>query len=171
MAFWEKRLNVGLRITAIGGSDNHDATLDPAKAPAIGVPTTVVRAPELSQTAILGAIRQGHVFLDIAGTRDRLLEVRARANGAAAQMGDVLSAPAGTKVAVEVRVVGAPGSSISLAGDGARLAVLPDPKINGADQTVSFDLNADGVRRWLRVDVRDSNGKLILLGNPIYLTP
>lgn len=171
MAFWETRLNEGLRITAIGGSDNHDATLDPAKAQAIGVPTTVVRAPELSQTAILGAIRQGHVFLDIAGTRDRLLEVRARANGAAAQMGDVLSAPAGTKVAVEVRVVGAPGSSISLAGDGARLAVLPDPKINGADQTVSFDLNADGVRRWLRVDVRDSNGKLILLGNPIYLTP
>lgn len=171
MAFWEKRLNEGLQITAIGGSDNHDATLDPAKAPAIGLPTTVVRAPKLSQTAILAAIRQGHVFLDIAGTRDRLLEVRAQANGSSAQMGDVLSAPAGTKVAIEVRVVGAPGSSVSLAGDGARLASLSDSKISGADQTVSFDLNADGVRRWLRVDVRDANGKLILLGNPIYLKP
>ena len=171
MAFWEKRLNEGLRITAIGGSDNHDATLDPAKAPAIGVPTTVVRAPELSQAAILAAIGQGHAFLDIAGTRDRLLEVRAKANGEEAQMGDVLSAPAGTKVAVEVGVVGAAGGSITLAGDGAPLAVLPDPKISGADQTVSFYLNADGARHWLRVDVRDANGKLILLGNPIYLTP
>ena len=79
--------------------------------------------------------------------------------------------PAGTTVAVEVRVIGAPGGSITLAGDGARLAVLRDPKISGADQTVSFDLTADGARHWLRVDVRDANGKLILLGNPIYLTP
>ena len=171
MAFWEKRLNEGLQITAIGGSDNHDATLDPAKAPAIGVPTTVVRAPELSQPAILAAIRQGHVFLDIAGTRDRLLEVRAQANGVTAQMGDALSAPAGTKVAVEVRIVGAPGSSISLAGDAARLAALSGGTVGAADQTVSFELTADGAPRWLRVDVRGADGKLILLGNPIYLRP
>lgn len=48
-AFWEARLNEGRRITAVGGSDNHDAGLDRAKAPAIGVPTTVVRAPERSR--------------------------------------------------------------------------------------------------------------------------
>ncbi|HVK43168.1 MAG TPA: CehA/McbA family metallohydrolase [Phenylobacterium sp.] len=171
IGFWEKRLNEGLRITAIGGSDNHDATLDPAKAPAIGVPTTVVRAAELSQPAILTAIRQGHVFLDIAGTRDRVLDVRATSGGAIAQMGDVLAAPAGFKVRVEVRVVGVAGGFISLAGDGARLAALPDAKLSAADQTVSFELVSDGQRRWLRVDVRGPDGKLALLGNPIYLTP
>lgn len=171
VGFWEARLNEGRRITAIGGSDNHDATLDPAKAPAIGVPTTVVRAPELSQAAILKAIGQGHVFLDVAGTRDRILEVRASANGATAQMGDVLPAPAGTKVRVEVRVAGVAGGSISLAGDGAKLATLADPKLTAADQTVVFELTADGARRWLRVDVRSLQGKLVLLGNPIYLTP
>lgn len=171
IGFWEQRLNEGRRITAIGGSDNHDPTLDPAKAPAIGVPTTVVRAPELSQAAILKAIGQGHVFLDIAGTRDRVLDVRATANGVTAQMGDGLSAPAGTKVRVEVHVVGASGGLITLAGDGARLATLPDPELIAADQTVSFDLTAEGARRWLRVDVRGADGKLILLGNPIYLTP
>jgi hypothetical protein len=171
IGFWEKQLSAGRRITAIGGSDNHDATLDPAKAPAIGVPTTVVRAAELSQPAILAAIRQGHVFLDIAGTRDRVLEVRATSNGAVAQMGDVLAAPAGAKVSVEVRVAGVAGGSISLAGDEAKLAALPDAKLSAADQTVSFDLVADGQRRWLRVDVRGPDGKLALLGNPIYLTP
>lgn len=171
IGFWEQRLNEGRRITAIGGSDNHDATLDPAKAPAIGVPTTVVRAPELSEAAILTSIGQGHVFLDIAGTRDRLLDVHAAALGVTAQMGDVLAAPAGTKVRVDVRVVGASGGSISLAGDGAQLAAWSGGKLTAADQTVSFDLAADGARRWLRVDVRGADGKLILLGNPIYLMP
>ncbi|MDO9432861.1 MAG: CehA/McbA family metallohydrolase [Phenylobacterium sp.] len=171
IGFWEQRLNEGRRITAVGGSDNHDATLHPDKAPAIGVPTTVVRAGQLSQAAILTAIGQGHVFLDIAGTRDRLLDVRAIADGATAQMGDALSAPVGTKIRVDVHVVGASGGSISLAGDGAKLASSPGAKLTGADQTVSFDLTADGARRWLRIDVRGADGKLILLGNPIYLTP
>ena len=171
LAFWEARLNEGLQITAIGGSDNHDASLDPARAPAIGVPTTVVRAPELSQAAILRAIRQGHVFLDVAGTRERLLEVTARAGAAEAQMGDQIAAPAGAKVSLAVRVVGVPGGRIVLAGDGARLAALADPNLSGSDQTLAFDLTADGRPRWLRVDVRDAGGRLVLLGNPIYLRP
>lgn len=169
--FWEKRLNEGRRITAIGGSDNHDATIEAGKRQALAVPTTVVRAPELSQSAILQAIRQGHVFLDIAGTRDRILEVSAASGAAKAQMGDVLSAPAGATVAVRVHVVGVPGGVITLAGDGAALASLADPKIASADQTLAFDLTADGTRRWLRVDVRGPDGKLALLGNPIYLAP
>ena len=28
-----------------------------------------------------------------------------------------------------------------------------------------------GRPRWLRVDVRDAGGRLVLLGNPIYLRP
>ena len=171
LAFWEARLNEGRRITAIGGSDNHDAGLAPARAPAIGVPTTVVRAPELSQAAILEAIRQGHVFLDIAGTRDRVLEVTARAGDAQAGMGDQLAAPAGTKVAVEVRAAGVTGGRIVLAGDAAKLANLGDPNIAAADQTLTFDLIADGQPRWLRIDVRGADGRLALLGNPIYLRP
>ena len=171
LAFWEAQLNEGRRITAIGGSDNHDATLDPAKAPAIGVPTTVVRAPQLSQSAILDAIRRGHVFVDVAGTRDRLLEVNAGAGGQRAQMGDQLKAPAGAAIEVRVHVVGAAGGRLSLAGDAAKLARLPDPTISAADQTLVFEVAADGARRWLRVDVRGADGKLLLLGNPIYLAP
>jgi hypothetical protein len=171
LAFWEARLNEGRRITAIGGSDNHDASLDPAKPPAIGVPTTVVRAPELSQSAILSAIRQGHVFLDVAGTRDRVLEVHADDGAAQAQMGDVLAVAAGRKVKVQVRVAGVPGGRVVLSGDGAKLATPGDLALVGPDQTLSFDLVADGQARWLRVDVRDASGKLALLGNPIYLRP
>lgn len=171
LAFWEARLNEGLRITAIGGSDNHDATLDPAKAPAVGMPTTVVRAAKLSQPAILDAIRNGHVFVDVAGTRDRLLEVTASEGVAQAQMGDQLKAPLGATVVVRARVVGVAGGRISLAGDAAGLARPVDPAVNAADQTIVFQVAADGARRWLRIDVRSADGKLLLLGNPIYLTP
>lgn len=171
MAFWEKRLDEGHRLTAIGGSDNHDATLDPAKPPAIGVPTTVVRAAELSQAAILDAIRRGHVFLDVAGSRDRLLEVRASSGKATAEMGDQIAARAGGKVSVDVRVVGLPGGRIVVSGPAAVPVRLPNPEIGSADQTTRFDLVADGKARWLRVDVRSADGKLALIGNPIYLAP
>ncbi len=166
VGFWEARLNAGHRITAVGGSDNHDATLPPDKAPAIGVPTTVVRAPELSQAAILAAIGRGHVFLDLAGTRDRLLEVRGVSGGAEAGMGDALAAPAGARVRVEVHVVGVDGGSLSLAGNSG--AAPTGLTLAGRDVTRSFEFVADGRASWLRVDVRSADGRLLLLGNPIY---
>lgn len=169
MAFWEAHLNEGHRITAIGGSDNHDPTTARAGSAGIGTPTTAVRSSELSQAAILQAIRQGHVFIDVQGSRDRVLDVAARLDGAEAAMGDSLTAPAGARVRVSVRIVGLAGGAIALAGDGAKLAVLEDPKIASADETKTFELVADGQRRWLRIDVRDAAGKLALIGNPIYL--
>lgn len=169
LAFWEARLNEGRRITAIGGSDNHDPTLPPDRAPAIGVPTTVVRAGELSQAAILGAIAQGHVFLDLAGTRRRLLEVEAVSGEGRAGMGDALVAPAGARVRVEVRVAGVPGGALALSGRAA--GALGDPKLAGEPASARFEFVSDGRPGWMRVDVRGPDGRLQLVGNPIYLNP
>lgn len=146
IAFWEARLNEGRRITAIGGSDNHDPTLTGTRA--VGVPTTVVYADNLSQDAILAGIRAGRVFVDAQGTRDRILDVRL-------EPGRKLTA----------RIVGAAGGHVALAGPSApQLKTAP----LGADDTFRLDL-PDGARGWLRVDVRGPNGALWLLGNPIYL--
>jgi hypothetical protein len=167
IGFWEARLNAGLRITAIGGSDNHNAPLDPAKPASIGYPTTVVHAPELSQTAVLAGIRAGHVFIDATGSRDRTLEVTATAGGKTAEMGDALAAPAGAPIRFTVRVTHAAGASLSIVGTG------PKPKLAGNalsdDETRTFEVAGDGQPHWLRVDVRGPDGKLWLLGNPIYL--
>jgi hypothetical protein len=169
---WEARLNAGFRITAVGGSDNHDAPAESGKATTIGLPTTVVHAPELSQAAILEAIRQGHVFVDVWGTRDRLLEVEARAGDLRAEMGDELAAPAHTIVRLAAHVAGAPqGAVLSLAGDGAGLVAPFDHGLGAADARRTFELTADARAHWLRVDVRDSGGKLLILGNPVYLRP
>ncbi len=145
IAFWEARLNAGFRITAVGGSDNHDADLPPARG--VGTPTTVVWAENLSQDAILDGIRQGRTFVDVQGTRDRLLDVRAD----------------GT--ALSVRVAKAAGGRLMFAGSAA--AGLSDAGPLGEDTSRTFDLA--GRKGWLRVDVRGPDGKLWLLGNPVYL--
>jgi hypothetical protein len=168
--FWEARLDAGFRITAIGGSDNHDPTLDPARPAAIGYPTTVVRAAELSQPAILAAIRAGHAFVDLTGSRDRRLEVTAASGGRTAEMGDGLAAAAGAPVTFTIRVVNAAGASLSLAGNGPK-PKLANATLAGSDETRSFTVAGDGKPHWLRVDVRGPDGRLWLLGNPIYLNP
>jgi len=145
VGYWEAQLNAGHRITAIGGSDNHDASLPPARG--VGTPTTVVYAANLSQDAILDGIRAGRVFVDIQGTRDRLLDVQTEAGK------------------LSVRVAKAAGGKLAFSGPGA--SGLADDKPLGDDETRSFDLA--GRKGWLRADVRGPDGKLWLLGNPIYL--
>ncbi len=90
--FWHEQLQIGLQLTAIGGSDTHDVTSQNASPPPgqIGVPTTVVYARELSIDGIVAGIRAGNVFLDTAGTRDRKLELTATHKQATAIMGGKL---------------------------------------------------------------------------------
>ena len=166
--FWEARLNAGFRITGVGGSDSHDIDISRVAAAGVGYPTTVVHAAELSQPAILAAIRAGHVFVDITGSRDKRLEVTATSGGRTAEMGDTIPAPAGQPVRVTIRVSHAAGGSLSLAGDGPK-PKLADASLPGDDETRSFEVSGDGRAHWLRIDVRGPDGKLWLLGNPIYL--
>lgn len=173
LAFWEAKLNAGFRITAVGGSDNHDASRSLAEAnEGVGRPATVVHAAELSQAAILEGLRAGHVFIDVWGVKGRLLQVEARAGDRTAQMGDLLPVAPESKVTVTVQVAGVPeGATLSLAGDGAKLAELADPRLAAPDASRAFDLTADGKAHWLRVDVRNAQGLLLMIGNPIYLRP
>ncbi len=167
--FWEARLNQGLHVTGLGSSDNHDAARDPAAAGAVGVPTTVVYADALSQAAILAGVRSGRVFVDIAGTRDRILDVAATSGAAKAVMGGGLAAPAGAAVRLDIRVAAAGGGRIAVSGPAARLLRVDGEPALGADETRRLTWTSDGARGWIRVDVRGPDGALWLLGNPIYL--
>jgi len=150
LPFWAARLNAGHRLTAVGGSDNHDATLDLAKAASVGRPTTVVYAETLSQDAILAGIRSGRVFIDVQGTRDRLLDVSYVAGKLA------------------IRVTHGAGGVVTLVGPGA--PVLPERNLATDDETLTVDAPPTP-KAWIRVEVRGPDGALWLLGNPVYLTP
>jgi hypothetical protein len=84
-------------------------------------------------------------------------------------MGDALAVPAGAVARFTVHVAQAAGARIEVLVDGERSALLAQPGVEGNEVRKEFAWRSDGTRHWLRVDVRDASGKLILLGNPIYL--
>jgi hypothetical protein len=165
--FWQKRLNEGFRETAIGGSDNHNASYDPQHESAIGKPTTVVYAENLSEEAVLKAIRAGHVFVDVQGSRDRSIEFTATVGGQKAMMGDVVKAGAGTKVHFVLAMTNVPGAHAEEVMDG--VAKPLGDVVKDASETRQFDETSDGKRHWIAVNVRGQDGHLLILGNPVYL--
>jgi hypothetical protein len=167
--FWQRGLSSGFRLTAVGGSDSHNALKPLDQIGSIGSPTTVVYATDLSTTSILAAIRAGHVFIDLTASKDRLLEFSVQAADQSASMGDTLSAPSGTSVAFNTHVVGVQGATLVLLKDGEPQPGMQPSTIDTTNQTVPFQWKSDGLRHWFRIDVRGPDGKLWLLGNPIYL--
>lgn len=173
IAFWESLLNAGHRLTAIGGSDNHDAsqTVPGIGGGPVGIPTTVVHAQALSMPEILAGLRAGHVFIDVQGSGDRRLEFTANREKESAQMGDAMVAPADSAVEFGVRIANATGARVEVVQDSRATAPVAALSITQADQSLRFQWRSDGKPHWVRVNVRSADGKLLLVGNPIYLNP
>jgi hypothetical protein len=168
--FWQHLLDQGYRLTGVGGSDNHNAKQSMARlgGALIGTPTTVVHAAALSMPAILDGIRAGHVFIDVQGTRDRMLDLTATAGGRAAEMGDAIEVPAGGQAHVTVKATAPDGARVELIVDGKPWTPKADLTVHGT-LAQSFDWPGDGKRHWIRANVRDAAGELLLVGNPIYV--
>jgi len=167
--FWNKQLDKGCRLSGIGGSDNH-RPMDPLdQAGSIGSPTTVVYATELSTPAILAGIRAGHVFVDLAGTRTRILEVTAHAQNQVVHAGDALDAAKGQAVNFDLHVIAAAGGKVRWLEDGQEIPLAAGADVSSSDQTFSTSWMSDGLRHWFRAEVTDAGGKLWLVGNPVYV--
>jgi hypothetical protein len=164
--FWQHLLDQGYRLTGIGGSDNHDAKQTLGNL--VGTPTTVVHASELSMPAILAGIRAGHVFIDVAGTRDRFLDLSASNGQQTAGMGDAINVPSGQRAHLTVKVTAPQGSRVEMIVDGKAWQPDADLLVHGTLDK-SFDWPSDGKRHWIRANVRGSAGELLLVGNPVYV--
>ncbi|MDP3495015.1 MAG: CehA/McbA family metallohydrolase, partial [Hyphomonadaceae bacterium] len=175
--FWDNLLKQGHRLTAIGGSDNHDATdTTGAKQSPIGKPATVVYAPELSTKAIIEGVKSGRVFVDVAGTPGATLDIDAAAGSQRATMGGALQLGAGETGALIVTTSNVPvRTRFTFVSE--NLAVhdsnpVPAPPNSGQKASqVRFTLNPGATFGYIRPEVRDEGGKLLLLGNPIYIRP
>ncbi len=167
--FWNRQLNQGCRLTGIGGSDNHRPMQPLDQQGSIGSPTTVVFATELSTPAILEGIRAGHVFIDLAGTHNRLLEETARLGDQVVHAGDALEASKGQPINFELRVAATAGGKIRWRMDGEEVPQTTSTDVSSNDQTFSWTWASDGLRHWFRAEVVGTDGKTWLLGNPIYL--
>lgn len=169
LPFWNTQLNCGCRLTGIGGSDNHRPMQPLDQTGSIGNPTTVVYAENLSTPAILDGIRAGHVLIDVAGTHDRLLDMTASAGDQRARAGDLLDAATGKTVHIEAHVLAAAGGQLRWIEDGKEVTSAGETAISTADATLPLDWTSDGGRHWIRAEVAGPDGKLWLIGNPIYV--
>ncbi len=163
VAIWEAEIAKGRRITAIGGSDNHDTQLGRL---GVGFPTTVVRAENLSERAILDGIAAGHVWLDLTGKPGRSFDLVARGAGVEGTLGDNFALAKGQAFMMDVAVGGSQGANLVALVDGK-----PNPalSVNGlSNSQVSLSWISDGGHHWIRFEVREG-GRRVLITNPVYV--
>jgi hypothetical protein len=165
VAIWEAEIAKGRRLTAIGGSDNHDTQLGRL---GVGFPTTVVRADALSERAVLDGIKAGHVWLDLTGKPGRSFDLTVSASGVEATVGDNLKLAPGQTMALAVSVGGSDGASLVGLLDGKPSPSLSADRLPGLIAQVPLSWTSDGARHWIRFEVREA-GKRVLITNPVYV--
>jgi hypothetical protein len=166
--FWTELLNIGYRMTALGGSDYHRTLPSPYytgthSRESIGLPTTYVYAEELSSNAILSAVMRRHVYVSL-GPK---VSFQAEVNGKVYDLGQDLGPFIG-----EIKFT----STVSECSKNACAQIVKNGEVV-ADRTVVDDetvfLYSDTIApsesNWYRLDVYDSNGAMLAITNPIFV--
>jgi len=166
---WDKQLAAGNRLSALGGSDNHNALIPADKTAAIGRPTTVVEASELSVRGILDGIRRGRTFIDLTVSHDKVIDLDASSGNNHARMGGNLAVSNGAPVQLRIHVAACDGDMLHLLVDGREVTTIAPVAISSADATINGNWSGDGGRHWLRAEVRDARNELVLVSSPIYV--
>ena len=158
LAFWDKLLITGRRITGVGSSDWHAAP-NP-----IDVANVRVYADTLTQEAILSAIRNGRVIV-MGRARDETPEIVVRAGDQAARSGGLLTVAAGTPMVVEI-------NAASLKGRHGTLVAVSNGVPGAAvslDESGQLTLRQRANPGYLRFELYAEDGSLFAATNPVYL--
>jgi hypothetical protein len=134
MHMWDGLLNAGLKLAALGGSDDHSAGLNEGQfGSPIGNPTTMVFASELSVSAIVDAIKHGRTVVKLQDATDPMVELDP-------PIGDATVSPTSpaTSISLTATVTKGMGQSVRFVHDGTPLdpvSVTSDPFATKVDAT------------------------------------
>lgn len=156
LKIWDGLLQAGRRITAVGSSDWHrgPGPIDDAH--------VRVLAPALTQDAILGAIRQGHVIV-MSSIRDATPEITVSSGTNAARPGDALTIAPGVPVTISVVSPGMSSAQMMVIANGERAGTVP------LDLTGQARLELSARPGYVRVELHGSDGAILAIANPVYL--
>ncbi|HOY76645.1 MAG TPA: CehA/McbA family metallohydrolase [Hyphomonadaceae bacterium] len=173
LRFWDDLLKQGYRLTAIGGSDNHDATdRAGAKQPPIGYPTTAVYSSGLSTKAIIEGVRSGRVFIDLANTPAASLDLSVHVGLQTTRMGGRITLGPNEAATVDALVSGQPaGATLTLIAHNLTIDGAAATQIDNAAAQVRIALTPGATHAYLRPEIRDAAGKILMIGNAIYVGP
>lgn len=175
LAWWDRLLQKGKRIVAVGGSDFHGKNSEISLI-RLGNPTTWVYSNILSVSAILSSIGGGHVFIStyVDGPEIRLY-ADANDNGRLDCMcGDEIFLSRKDKLTIYVEAKGAKGLELRLISEGKAVKI---DKVNAAHHVSTYRLRVekDGyfraeIARPSKQGGNDSvKTEMLALTNPIYV--
>jgi hypothetical protein len=161
ITLWDSLLDTKGKLAIVGGSDDHRAGTDTGPtSSAIGSPTTLVLADNLSEAAIVDAIRRGRTMVQLRGPDDPFVEFTIDD----AVIGDEITVPS---VNARVHVIGGDGSFVQLWRDGKKIDQKP---VSGTDATVTFsDGVGDSTYRY-RVELISDLNQRVVVTSHIYVT-
>lgn len=164
--FWHDLLNQGYRITAIGGSDDHGAGFGSAQP---GTPTTVVRAGNLSEKAILQGVRSGRVYLKTEQADTPDITFHASAGAMQWEMGSTISVREHSGEAISFSLTTSPqeGLSAEWIMNGETVEVQTTPQ-RLEDGSIAFTYTLENPSPgWLRSNLRRGQN-ISIITNPVY---
>ena len=163
---WDQQLDAGHRIAAIGGSDDHSAGEGTGLTDTpLGSPTTLVLAENLSEAAIVAAIRKGRTMVMLRGPDDPLIDVHGVAlDGTLAEIGDDIDGVATAEF--PLTVIGGTGGVVQLWRDG----VLIDEADVDADAFTHTFRDAPGAAdHRYRIEMINDSGKRVVVTSHFYV--
>jgi hypothetical protein len=178
LALWDRLLNKGRRLPAVGGSDYHCPSGEDTNLLRLGQPTTWVKITERSASAILDAIVAGRASISATPDGPRL-DLSATVNGETTGMGEVIGGRDDGMMRVTVEILGGRGKTLHLIVDGYsqfQAQIEEDQSVLEAEVTVHRYVRAELVGDMERealpshapedLDLRDWRWAL---SNPIYV--
>jgi hypothetical protein len=167
LAMWDQLEDQGHRLSAVSGSDDHSAGVgdDGAIGAPVGSPTSRVLADNLSEAAIMDAVRHHRTMVQLRGPTDPIVDFHLKAHdGSLAEIGDDVDGIA--KAEITLHVTGGNTMFVQVWRDGAMTSETP---VTSDDFTTTVeDVPAPGDHRY-RVELVDVGNMRIVITSHIYV--
>lgn len=162
LALWDSLLDMGFRIAAVGGSDDHRAGMNEGSTGSpIGEPCTNVLADNLSQAAIIDAVKHGRTVVQLRTAFDAFAEMTMKTqSGSDAEIGDEVDGV--DHIAITAHVTGGDGDIVQLFRNGAK---VDQAAVSRSDFTTQFQRAPSGDLERYRLEVIGSD-----TGEPVVIT-
>jgi hypothetical protein len=164
---WDSLLDQGFRIAAIGGSDDHTAGMNEGMfGSPIGNPTTQVLADNLSEAAIIDAVKHGRTVVQLRGPTDPFVDMTMKTkDGSDAEIGDEVDGV--DTIAITAHVTSGDGDTVQLFRNGV---MVDQQKVSGDDAMLKFSRTPSGDLERYRLELRDVTlGQITVITSHIYV--
>ena len=160
--WWNEQLISGHKLIAVGASDSHVSEGSPNN---LGSPQTVVHAQGLSKSQIIEAIKDGKGYI----RSDEKIKIvfEAISENENAMLGDTLIIREGKEsFFLNLKVDNCSGQNMKIISN---LGLFRQEVLESDNEDLSFQVNNSKIK-FLRIEIRNDEDKMVALTNPIFIS-